>query len=292
MVALLLASEVVTLGFDTPENLKRYEGVVDSLKATMGWGVVVVGEGDTVLLGDSLLGVVPLALKPDTFPVLLTVKGEGGIRTFVLDADTETVVVIYASPPEEEEVKLPPYEEVRDGYAFNLNGKRVVVVKSQRKGWQSIRTYTDTATLKSYWPLIDSLVGAVEGKGIVLIGAYEVVLDGVRYPKGVAVINRVPPGVHKLVAQGPFGSVRAYVSLDSADVVVFVLSPSDDRIIHILSGSPLSKINRKGAVLLGGVTGGCVGCSVGLFYGVPHVGCLLGTVIGGFLVDVLLSSCM
>ncbi len=295
MVALIVASEVVSLGFDAPENVERYRAVVDSLTANMPWGIVVVGEGDTVLLGDSLLGVAPLSFKPDTFPVLINVVGKYGSRTFSVDADTETVVVIYASPPEEEkrEVKLPPHEEVRDGYAFNLHGKRVVVVKSRRKGWQKIVTYTDTSTLKYYWPQIDSLVGAVDGKGIVLIGASDVVLDGVRYPRGVRVINRVPPGVHKLVARGPFGVVRSYLTLDSVDVAVFLLSPSDERVLSLLRSTSFTpRVERTTAMLVGGTVGGTVGCCVGLPFGLQYVGCLLGTVLGGVLGQILWSSCM
>ncbi len=296
MLVALLSSEVVSLGFDTPENVKRYEEVVDSLTASMAWGVVIVGEGDTVLLGDFLLGTAPLTFQPDTFPVLITVKGRGGSRVFSIDADTETVVVIYATPPSEEkaeEVKLPPYEEVRDGYAFNLYGKRVIVVKSMRRGWNRIETFTDTATLKYYWPRIDSLVKLVEGKGMVFIGAMSLKIDGVKYPPLTEVVKGVPGGIHKVQARGVIGKVRAYVSLDSADVVVFVLEPSPPHFsLYASRMNPLQQESPYSYGYIGAAVGGGVGCCVGISANAPFVGCLVGSVVGWVLGTLLGSSCM
>ena len=299
-MVLLLLSDVITMGFDSPENVERYADVVDSLKALTGWGVIVVGEGDSVFVGDSLLGTAPLLFKPDSFPVSIRTKRGKADRTFYIDTDTTTLVVVYASPytggeqelkGKKEEVHLPAHEEEEDGLVFNLHGKRVVIVKSVKKGWSMVRTFTDTLTLKYYWPHIDSLVRQVKGRGIVFIGAVDIKVDGVKYPDRTKLINGVPGGRHKVIARGIVGRVRAYVDMDRADVVVFILAPSPRQFVS-MERSVVPEFGPGVYGCVGATVGGAVGCCVATPAGSPQIGCVAGSILGGLIGILIGSSCM
>jgi len=247
------------------------------------WGVAVVGEGDSVFVGDSLLGTAPLLFKPDSFPVSMSTKKGDSERTFYIDTDTTTLVVVYASPytgekreevkERKEEVRLPAHEEEEDGLVFNLYGKRVVIVKSVTKGWSRVKTFTDTLTLKYYWPHIDSLVKQVKGKGIIFIGAVDIKVDGVKYPDRTKLISGVPGGRHKVIARGIAGRVRAYVDMDRADVVVFILAPSPKQFIS-MERSVIPEFGPGVYGCAGAMVGGAVGCCVASPTGSPQVGSL------------------
>ncbi len=299
-MVLLLLSDVITMGFDSPENVERYADVVDSLKALTGWGVIVVGDGDSVFVGDSLLGTAPLLFKPDSFPVSIRTKRGKADRTFYIDTDTTTLVIVYASPytggeqelkGKKEEVHLPAHEEEGDGLVFNLHGKRVVIVKSVTKGWSMVRTFTDTLTLKYYWPHVDSLVRQVKGRGIVFIGAVDIKVDGVKYPGRTKLINNVPGGRHKVIAKGIAGRVRAYVDMDRADVVVFILAPSPKQFVS-MKRMAVPEFGPGVYGCAGAMVGGAVGCCVASPTGSPQIGCVAGSILGGLIGILIGSSCM
>jgi len=289
MMLLLLGYEMVSLGFDTPENVERYAHILDSIKNHLEGGeVVVLGDGDSLFIGGKFVGVAPRSLRPDTLPITLSVKPpHGESMDFYLDFDSSQVVVIYATPPKGWKASLPPYETTDDAYIFNVNGKRVAVIRSiQRKG-SFVKVYGDTFNIRQFWPLIDSLVKHAQGKTLIFVGAYSVKVDDRSYPRDhILVIRNVPPGIHRIRAKGLLSQVKAHVDVSKADVLIFLMEP-------YVEGSGVGTdfdfkydeetLMRFAGGCAGGSLGAMAGLCVGGVVGRPMLGCLVGGFLGTLL---------
>ncbi|NPB03418.1 MAG: hypothetical protein GXO39_03260 [Thermotogae bacterium] len=274
----------MTIGFDDSSNVAKYSRAVDSLlQWAEGGDVLVLGENVRIFVHDSLLGKAPLLFKADTFPIIVKAQSDGSENIFIADVDTGMILVIYATPYNTEETertyKLPTYETVEDGYLFNIKGKKVLVLRSIKRKQNYVYVVDDTLALKGWWPTLDSLLNLTSGKSMIFLGALKVKVDGVPYGQ-VDIIRNVTPGVHRVEADGIGTRVRSYITLDSVDVVVFLMDrPPDNRGNGGLFyyAPPRSKGTHR---LMKGCIGAFLGGVLGISSCYSPVACILGSIIG------------
>ncbi len=286
--------------------------------------VIVVGQADSLLVRGILLGPPPHLIRVSRFPVRITAYVSDSTYRFVVEDPQGAVPVLYVSPsPEtggdtvgsvaepstsagtaaepaettrteltevkesEETPELPPlpeYERTENGLLFNLNAKKVLVVIPQRRSGITVRTPFDTLILKGWWSRLDSLLGHVEGKAVILLGSAEVKLDGVRYGF-VEGIYGIPSGErHRLVAKNLRSYVKTGLLFNEVDVFVFVMDRSPVKVPSEVGPTGYGSYSSdpyEALKYVGGFGGMAVGGIIGGLFGIP--GCIIGSLGGGAL---------